>query len=156
MTIAATLASYLERAGIQPEILIHPHTPSASRTAEASHISGDRVAKAVMLKDATGYLLAVLPASHHLQLDALKALTGRSLSLVGEDEIGRTFHDCEVGAMPPIGMAYGLPVVVEESLLKGPEVYLEGGDHTTLLRITREAFTELMYGMQIGTFSRHD
>jgi hypothetical protein len=49
MAIAPTLASHLERAGIQPEILTHPRTPSASRTAEASHVSGDRVAKAIML-----------------------------------------------------------------------------------------------------------
>ena len=71
MTIAPTLAARLEQAGIQPEIVTHPHTPSASRTAQASHVSGDRVAKAVLLKDETGYLLAVLPASHHLNLEAV-------------------------------------------------------------------------------------
>jgi Ala-tRNA(Pro) deacylase len=72
MTIAPTLATYLEQAGIQPEVLTHPHSPSASRSAEASHVSGNRVAKAVLLKDETGYLLAVLPASRHLRLDAVE------------------------------------------------------------------------------------
>ena len=105
MTIAPTLAACLEQAGIQPEIVTHPRTPSASRTAQASHVSGDRVAKAVLLKDETGYLLAVLPASHHLNLEAVGALTGRSLTMAAEEEIGRTFHDCEVGAVPPIGTA---------------------------------------------------
>jgi Ala-tRNA(Pro) deacylase len=155
MTIAATLVSYLERVGIQPEILTHPHTPSASRTAEASHVPGDRVAKAVLLKDATGYLLAVLPASHHLQLDAVRALTGRSLTLAAEEEIGRTFHDCEVGAVPPVGAAYGLPAVVDDSLVTESEIYLEGGDHTTLVRLSQEEFAELMEGAQAGSFSRH-
>jgi Ala-tRNA(Pro) deacylase len=145
MTIATTLASYLERVGIQPEILTHPHTPSASRTAEASHVSGDRVAKAVLLKDATGYLLAVLPASHHLQLDAVRALTGRSLTLATEEEIGRT----------PVGAAYGLPAVVDDSLVTESEIYLEGGDHTTLVRLSQEEFAELMEGAQAGSFSRH-
>ena len=156
MAIAPTLANHLEQAGIKPEIVTHSHTPSASWTAQASRVSGDRVAKAVLLKDETGYLLAVLPASHHLQLDAVGALTGRSLTLAAEEEIGRTFHDCEIGAVPPVGTAYGLPVVVDDSLMKGPEVYLEGGDHTTLLHITREEFTELMHGAQAGVFSRHD
>ena len=155
MTIAATLASYLERAGIQPEILTHPRTPSASRTAEASHVSGDRVAKAVLLKDATGYLLAVLPASHDLQLEAVRALTGRSLTLAAEEEIGRTFHDCEIGAVPPVGAAYGLPAVVDDSLVTESEIYLEGGDHTTLVRLSQEEFADLMQGTQAGSFSRH-
>jgi Ala-tRNA(Pro) deacylase len=155
MTIAPTLATYLERAGIQPEVLTHPHSPSASRTAEVSHVSGNRVAKGVLLKDETGYLLAVLPASHHLRLDALEVLTGRSLTLAAEEEIGRTFPDCEVGAVPPVGAAYDLPAVVDDSLVKEPEVYLEGGDHTTLVRVSREDFAELMRGAQAGVLSLH-
>ena len=153
MTIAPTLATYLEQAGIQPEVLTHPHSPSASRTAEASHVSGNRVAKAVLLKDETGYLLAVLPASRHLRLDAVEALTGRSLTLAAEDEIGRAFPDCEVGAVPPVGVAYGLPAVIDDSLVEESEIYLEGGDHTTLVRVTRAEFAELMQGAQAGSFS---
>jgi Ala-tRNA(Pro) deacylase len=153
MTVAPTLATCLEQAGIQPEFVTHPHTPSASRAAQASHVSGDRVAKAVLLKDETGYLLAVLPASHHLNLEAIRAFTGRSLTMAAEEEIGRTFHDCDIGAVPPIGTAYGLPVVVDDSLARESEIYLEGGDHTTLLRVTRNEFTELMHGAQAGLFS---
>jgi Ala-tRNA(Pro) deacylase len=155
MAIAPTLATCLKQAGIQPEILTHAHTPSASRTAQATHVSGDRVAKAVLLKDEAGYLLAVLPASHHLRLDAVEALTGRSLTLAAEDEIGRTFPDCEIGAVPPVGTAYGLPAVVDDSLVKEPEIYLEGGDHTTLVRVTREDFAQLMQGAQAGVLSLH-
>jgi Ala-tRNA(Pro) deacylase len=155
MAIAPTLATCLEQAGIQPEILTHAHTPSASRTAQATHVSGDRVAKAVLLKDDTGYLLAVLPASHHLRLDAVEVLTGRSLTLAAEEEIGRTFPDCEVGAVPPVGTAYGLPAVVDDSLVKESEIYLEGGDHTTLVRVTREDFAQLMQGAQAGVLSLH-
>ena len=153
MTIAPTLAACLEQAGIQPEIVTHPRTPSASRTAQASHISGDRVAKAVLLKDETGYLLAVLPASHHLNLEAVGALTGRSLTMAAEEEIGRTFHDCEVGAVPPIGTAYGLPAVVDDRLARESEIYLEGGDHTTLVRVTRNEFAVLMHGAPTGPIS---
>ena len=155
MTIAPTLATYLEQAGIQPGVLTHPHSPSASRTAEASHVSGNRLAKAVLLKDESGYLLAVLPASRHLRLDAVEALTGRSLTLAAEDEIGRAFPDCEVGAVPPVGVAYGLPAVIDDSLVEESEIYLEGGDHTTLVRVTRAEFAELMQGAQAGSFSCH-
>jgi len=156
MTVPATLSSYLEQVGITPEILTHPHTPSASRAAQASHISGDRVAKAVLLKDETGYVLAVLPASHHLQLEAVRALTGRSLDLAVEDEIGRTFADCARGAVPPVAAAYGVPAVVDDSFLNEAEIFLEGGDHTSLLRVTRDEFIRLMGDAQSGPFSQHD
>jgi Ala-tRNA(Pro) deacylase len=115
MTIAPTLATYLEQAGI--------------------------------------HLLAVLPASRHLRLDAVEALTGRSLTLAAEDEIGRAFPDFEVGAVRPVGVAYGLPAVIDESLVEEPEIYLEGGDHTTLVRVTRAEFAELMQGAPAGSFS---
>ena len=156
MAIAPTLAACLEQAGIQPEVVTHAPTPSASRTAQASHVPGDRVAKAVLLKDEAGYVLAVLPASHRLHLEAVGALTGRSLALAAEEEVGRTFPDCDVGALPPVGAAYGLPAVVADGLAQEPEVYLEGGDHSTLLRVTRDQFAALMHGAQAGSFSRHE
>jgi Ala-tRNA(Pro) deacylase len=156
MAVANTLASYLEQAGIAPELLTHPPTPSATRTAEASHVSGDRVAKGVLLKAEEDYVLAVVPASHRLVLELLAQLTGRELQLASEEEIGRTFPDCELGAVPGIGAPWGLPVVVDDSLAGQPEIYLEAGDHETLLRVTRDEFATLTPGAQLGVFSRHD
>ena len=75
--------------------------------------------------------------------------------MAAEEEIGRTFHDCEIGAVPPVGAAYGLPAVVDDSLVTESEIYLEGGDHTSLVRLSQEEFAELMQGAKAGSFSRH-
>jgi Ala-tRNA(Pro) deacylase len=48
--------------------------------------------------------------------------------------------------VPPVGVAYGLPAVIDDSLVEESEIYLEGGDHTTLVRVTRAEFAELMQG----------
>lgn len=39
-----------------------------------------------------------------------------------------------------MGAAYGIDVVLDESLADVPEVYFEGGDHTTLIRASGDAF----------------
>jgi Ala-tRNA(Pro) deacylase len=156
MTIAATLQRHLESHGVGFEVLSHPLTGSSSETAQSAHISGDRIAKTVVLRDGDGYLLAVLPASHHLSLEMLQAWLGRSVGLASEQEVGRLFPDCDLGAIPPIGEAYGLDVVLEESLGQLEEVYFEGGDHRTLVKVGGDQFRRLMSGARQGRFSTHD
>ena len=69
MAIAITLKQYLADNGIEYDALSHPHTYTSSKTAQASHIPGSRIAKAVLLKKDEDYVLAVLPASRHIRFD---------------------------------------------------------------------------------------
>jgi Ala-tRNA(Pro) deacylase len=155
MAIAITLKQFLADSGIDYEMLTHPRAVSSSKTAEVSHIPGARLAKAVVLKDGKdGYLLAVLPASHHIQLDALQGWLGRPVVLATEEEIEALFDDCDLGAVPPIGNAYGLDVVMDESLGGDDDVYFEGGDHATLIRVAGTSFDKLMGNAHQGQFSR--
>lgn len=116
MTVAPTLERYLMDQGTTYQLLSHPQTQTAAETAHASHISGSRLAKGVLLADGNGYLLAVLPASHHLDLERVAAWLGRPVSLASEQEVGRLFPDCELGAIPAVGWAYGLDVILDDSL----------------------------------------
>lgn len=156
MTIASTLQRHLEGQGVDYAVLSHPPSGSASETAQSAHVSGNRVAKTVVLRDGDGYLLAVLPASHHLSLEMLQAWLGRSVALASEQEIGKLFPDCDLGAIPPTGEAYGLDVVLDDSLAGLDEVYFEGGDHQTLIKVGGDQFRRLMSGARQGCFSTHD
>lgn len=156
VTITSTLQSYLRKNGVEPQTVRHEKTLSASRTAQASHVSGDCVAKGVLMKDAEGYLLAVIPASHHIEMESLSRLTGRQLQLADENEVANAFPDCALGAVPPMGAPYGLETVVDDSLARQPEAFLEGGDHATLLQVTAAEFARLMGDARHGAFSRHD
>jgi Ala-tRNA(Pro) deacylase len=159
MTISATVQRYLQDRSVSYEVLTHPLTGCSSETAQLAHVSGDRIAKTVVLRDgnaADGYLLAVLPASHHLSLELLQSWLGRAVALASEQEIGRLFPDCELGAIPPLGEAYGLDVVLDDSLAGVDEVCFEGGDHRTLVRVSGEPFRQLTSGARHGRFSSHD
>src|SRR5258708_34119764 len=89
-----------------------PHAPtmSSARTAEACRISGDRLAKAIVLRRNAGYMLAVLPASHHLRLSDLRDQLGDNVEMAKESELDLLFPDCAHGAVPPLGHCSALPL----------------------------------------------
>ena len=156
MSMAPTVQRYLANQGASFDVVHHPLTQTSSETAHASHVSGDRIAKAVVLRDGAGYLLAVIAASHHIKLAWLGRWLGRPITLASEQEVGRLFPDCDLGAVPPIGQAYGLDVVFNESLAAQDEIYFEGGDHQCLVKMSREEFVRLMEPARKGAFSAHD
>ncbi|AOY95200.1 deacylase [Cupriavidus sp. USMAA2-4] len=154
MALAGTLAHCLTDRHSPYDLLHHPYTLSSMATAEAAHVPGDRLAKTLLLEDSQGYVAAVIPASHHLQIAALCEQTGRDLVLAHEDEIREVFKDCELGAIPPVAMAYGMRTYMDDTLLKHPDVYFESGNHQDLVHMSMDAFLDLMGEAEIGHFAR--
>jgi Ala-tRNA(Pro) deacylase len=155
MTIANRLRQYLESEKISYDIVAHARTATSSRTAQAAHLSGELVVKSVVVHHELGYVLAVAPSTHRVELGTLQALLDRRLGLATEDETAKLFDDCDRGAIPPVGSVYGLSVVVDESLDNVPEVYFEGGDHATLVHVTGDAFRRLMKDARRFRISHH-
>ena len=124
-------------------------------TAEAAKVPGDQLAKSIILEDEDGYLMAVLPATHHVEIGRLSQQLNRKLGLATESEIARLFTDCELGAIPPVGEAYGMEMIMEDSLSTCEDVYFEGGDHTDIVHVHGEDFKRLMRTAMHGQFSRH-
>jgi Ala-tRNA(Pro) deacylase len=153
MPIAPTLAKYLAAKNVAYDVLAHEPTESSLRTAQACRIPGDRLAKAVLLRDATGYVLAVLPSSHHIRLADLKRQYGDDVEFASEREITELFADCARGAIPAVGECYGLDVMIDDDLEAQPDVYFEAGDHATLVHVSRAAFAALTWMAMHGRFS---
>jgi Ala-tRNA(Pro) deacylase len=152
MAIAATLQKYLDDRDVTYDVISHEPTGSSWDTAQISHIPGNRLAKGILLRDQQGYWLAVLPASHFLRLSELKLDLGR-VDLAGEDEIAEIFPDCVRGAIPPVGECYGLDVIIDSSIDQQPELYLEGGDHATLIHMSQAEFARLNTRARHGAFT---
>jgi Ala-tRNA(Pro) deacylase len=140
MAITPTLLRYLASKNIEYDVIAHEPTRSSMRTVEACRIPGDQLAKAVVLRKERGFALAILPAPHHISLTDLEVQLGFDVDLATEHEIDLLFGDCAQGAVPPIGEGYGLDVIVDDSIEGQPEVYLEGGDHATLVHMSHAQF----------------
>src|SRR5258707_10115319 len=117
---------------------------SYTRTAQACRVSGDRLAKAIVLRRDGGYMLAVLPASHHIRLPDLRQQVGEDVKLADETEIERLFPDCAIGAVPAIGGCYDLDVVLGDSILELPEVNLQGGVIMSLAHLSLTQYTSIL------------
>jgi len=155
MAIASTLKRYLEYSGINYELIKHDYATTSMRTAEVAHVSGEKFAKAILLNDGEDYLVAVVPATHQLQLGKLHKQFHRYLSLATEDEIQDIFEDCSLGAVPPIGSAYGMHVIMDRQLDDCDDVYFDAGTHTDLVHISGADFRNLMVHAYHGEISRH-
>lgn len=154
MTIAPTLKSYLDQNVIY-DVITHDPTLSSMRTAQATHIPGSCLAKGIVLRRGGGYMLAVLPASHRIRLSELRMHIGEDVDLADEKDVALLFQDCALGAVPPVGKCYGLDVIVDDSIEESPEVYLEGGDHETLVHMNQAQFAQLMADARHARFSTH-
>jgi Ala-tRNA(Pro) deacylase len=154
MSIATSVDNFLARSGVPYDLVPHVRTTNSSQSAQAAHVSGNKLAKCVMLQDDRGYVMAVLPASHRLDVDALDEQLGRSLSIADETELARMFTDCEPGALPPLGKAYGIDAVVDEDLLTADDIYFEAGDHLALVHVSGMDFLKLMGDAPLASISR--
>lgn len=153
MSMAETLTKCLHAQDIPYDLLHHPHASTSMEAAQVAHVPGDWVAKTVLLEDEDGYVMAVLPATHRIDLGELHRQMHRRLGLATEAELSNLFADCELGAVPPIGWAYGIDTIVDDSLAEQAEIYFDAGDHEQLVHVSGEVFGSLLGDVEYASFS---
>jgi Ala-tRNA(Pro) deacylase len=133
---AEQVHTFLDEAGVDYEVHQHDRVVDANRLAQTEDVSGWEVAKPVLL-DVRGQLaMAVLPASVQVDLDKASAVLGHNeVRLATEDEFAAKFPDSEVGAEPPFGNVYGLPVFLDEKLRARSHIVCRDGSHTDAIRL---------------------
>lgn len=152
MAINERLLELLGRRGGIWEVVPHKEAFTSQEVAQTSHLSGRNVAKVVVLRDERReHLMAVLPASEHVELEALRRLTCRSsLEIAGEEDLRRLFPDCELGAMPPFGNLYGLTMYVDPCLVSR-DIWFQAGNHHEIVRMSFETYERLARPYAGGT-----
>jgi Ala-tRNA(Pro) deacylase len=156
MAMSERLQRFLEAEAVPYQSVPHAEAFTAHEVAEASHVSGRRLAKVLVAHEHDGrYLMLVLPAPCRVDLATLRDTAGsRRLSLATEDELADLFPDCEVGAMPPFGNLYDLPVYVDACLPRAGDVYFQAGNHHEIVRMPYDQFERLARPV-VGEFCRH-
>lgn len=126
----AVVTEFLERHGVPYEVVEHERTQTAAAEARAAGMPPADVAKTVVLRDQEGVRLAVIPASHRLDMHKVKReLASKGLRLVTEQEMAEEFAEFEVGAVPPFGPMFHALELVDERLLDHDRILCGGGDH---------------------------
>jgi len=155
MPVASQLKAYLEKNKITYEVIAHPATSNARASARAAHIPGENMLKSVVVHCDEGYVLAVVPSTHRVELGSLQEIIEKRLGLATEEEVGDLFNDCQLGAVPPLGEPYGLTVLLDDSLDDIKDIFFEAGDHESLIHVEAADFKNLMKNAEHGHFSHH-
>lgn len=139
------LKAYLDEANIRYLTIVHSGAYTSQEIAASVHVSGKEFAKTVIIKIDGNLAMVVLPASYHIDFDSIKKIfETKDVSLASEAEFKDCFPDCEVGAMPPFGNLYGLPVHVADSLAEHHEIAFNAGTHTEVIRLNYEDYKRLV------------
>lgn len=131
MPILGALREFLDAHRVAYSVHSHPEAYTAQEVAALQHVKGRRLAKVVMVKAGPDLKMLVLPADHRVDFDRLREVLGvREVRLAQEAEFRDVFPGCEVGAMPPFGNLYGLPVYMDRALESQEEIVFNAGTHT--------------------------
>lgn len=139
------LKEFLDKNNIRYVTVTHSTAYTAAALAQMTHTPGKEIAKAVMAVVDGALAMIIVPGSKHVDLRSLKAALGaKEVALAHEHEFAHVFPDCEVGAMPPFGNLYNVPVYVDEALTRDAEISFNGGSHRELVRLAYADFERLV------------
>ena len=145
MPILRRLKELFDDAKVSYEVYNHPLAYTAQEIAARQHFSGKEMAKVVMLEVDDRLMMGVIPGSQKINLNTVKASLGaKQVRLATEDEFISRFPECEVGAMPPFGHLFGVPVLVDPALEKDDVIYFNAGNHVQTVRLSYKDFARLV------------
>lgn len=134
---------FLAAQAVPFETLFHPPAFTAQKRARFLHLPGREVAKVVLLRGPDGFVLAVVPATRHVDPERLAAALGGPVRLADDAEIVRVFPDCEWGVVPPFGTLYGLPVLLDEGIAPETLMVFETTTQAAAVRMLCRDFERL-------------
>jgi Ala-tRNA(Pro) deacylase len=142
---AQQLKRFLDANRVKYVSTSHSRAYTAQELAALAHVPGKDWAKTVVVKLDGKLAMAVIPASHRVVFDLLtKAARAKEAELATEHEFAASFLDCELGAMPPFGNLYGLPVFVADALTHDDEITFNAGSFSELVRMPYAEFARLV------------
>jgi Ala-tRNA(Pro) deacylase len=147
------LIRYLSSNKVEFQVLEHDPAFSAHDVAVVTHIPESAMAKAILVRIDDHFWMAVLRADQRINPQLVKrSFSAKHVHLAHEEDLGTLFPDCQIGAMPPFGNLYGLPVLVDESLAEDEEIVFNACTHTKAIRMKFKDFRRLVKPV-IGGFS---
>jgi Ala-tRNA(Pro) deacylase len=144
---------YLKNNGVPFEIIQHDPAFTAHEVASATRVPDKELAKAIVIKVDEKFWMAVLRGDQRLSERHLKRVLGaNTVHLAREEDLTNLFPDCELGAMPPFGNLYGLPVLVDKALTEDEDIVFNACKHTESIRMKYKDYERLVQPL-VGHFS---
>lgn len=140
-----TLTNFLDDNKVKYVTIRHSIAYTSQQIAESAHIPGDELAKTVMVTLDGRLAMAVLRGTDKVDVDLLRGAAGaKDAELAGEVQFQGKFPGVELGAMPPFGNLYDMPVYVDEGLTRDERIAFNAGSHSELIQLNYADFERLV------------
>jgi len=145
MPLSERLRNFLDSRNAEFTLTLHPKAFTAREVAAAEHLPLREVAKTVVLFGDGAFQIVVVPASKLVDFHEVRAALGLSQArLATEMELADLFPDCELGAMPPLGPLYRLPVYLDAGLAGQDMIAFNAGTHREVMHMRTAEFRRLV------------
>ena len=144
MSCIRRLSEFLDAHAARYVLVNHSRAFTAQEIAASLHVPGREMAKTIVIRTERGLALVVVRAQDHVNLDRAGLELGGTAVLASELEFGAAFLDCELGAMPPFGLLYRLPTLVDRELTRDEEIVFNAGSHTSVVRMPYAEYAMLV------------
>lgn len=145
------LIDFLDAHKIKYVSVEHSVAYTAREIAERINIKGDQMAKTVMVNLDGCMSMVVLPASCRIRWDRFMEAMGTELvALADEEEFQDRFPFCEVGAMPPFGNLYGVPVYMYEGFDYDADIAFRSGTYNEVIKMKLSDYMDLVRPMTLN------
>src|SRR3954470_24103729 len=149
------LQSYLDEQGVKYRLSHHDATYTSQDLAAIEHIPGRKVIKPVVVRADGQWVMCALPACYRVDVGELRdQLRCDDVMLAEEQMLQRRFPECERGAEPPIGKLFGMPTLMDESLVCDDIVTFQAGTHTDSVTMPLMEYRRIS-NAEIAHFGRH-
>lgn len=124
---------------------VHRTAYTAREVATAEHLPPAEVAKTVVIHSEIGYAMLVVPGNQLVDFQEVRAELGlQQLRMATEHELASLFPDCELGAMPPVGQLYMLPVYLDAAMAEERLIAFNGGTHRDVIHMLTAEFQRIV------------
>jgi Ala-tRNA(Pro) deacylase len=122
----------------------HPQAYTAREVAHAEHLPAREIAKVVVVFGDDGYRMIVVPANRLVDFHEVRLALGLSHArMATEEELARLFPDCELGAMPPFGNLYNMPVYLDSTLAGEDIIAFNAGTHRDVIHMKTSDYRDM-------------
>ena len=163
MAISKKITQYLDDNKYKYEVIEHRTTYTAWDTSQTERVKPQEVAKALVMRADSEYLVAIIPANRNLDkqkllkiINANKKKTGgksyKKIDFTKEAWMKKNLPG-KVGAVPPFAGLLKVEIYADNLLIKNKKIYVGSGEYTQSFRINTGQFVKLEKVAK-GSFSK--
>lgn len=141
MTISQKLVKFLEKNKVKYEVVRHRTVFTAFDKAATLKVKPSVIGKTLVLKAGSELVVVLAPGNKNIDLAKIKKATkATKVGFISEKVMKNKFRGFKMGAIPPFGDLFKMPVFIDKRLLKEKNILVNSGVYEESIKISPKVF----------------